>query len=159
METQTFVVEYPGVQAMAGGIDLDLTAVAAGLLFLLVYVLLKFVLFDPYLKIVDERDRKIDGAQRGAASMRAEAAATLASYEERMGAARREAAALRDGLRAEAEVSRSKVVDEARREAGEALAARRERMAQEMAVADAALEAEARQIGQLIVSRVLGARS
>lgn len=154
--TSSMLLEgLPPVQGMASAVDLDFSAVIAGGLFLFMLFVLKFVLIDPYVKIVEERERRTEGARDGADDLQRKAQETLLAYEERLSTARREAMDLRTGLRTGAEEKREAQVAQARDEAAQLLATRRAQIEEQTKVADAAIEREAQALSQTIVGRVL----
>src|SRR5215212_6333875 len=82
-------------------VDFDLTFLAQFLLFTLFILVIKPLLFDPMLRVFEERERRTDGAKQKARKMDEEAGALLSKYEAELDKVRREANAERDRLRAE----------------------------------------------------------
>ena len=140
---------------MASAVDLDFSAVLAGDLFLVMLFVLKFVLIDPYLKIVEAREQSTEGARDGADDLQRKAQETLLQYEERLASARKEAMDLRTSLRDAAEAKRDEQVASARAEAEAHLATQRAKIDEQTKAADAAIEREAQALSQTIISRVL----
>lgn len=154
--TSSMLLEgLPPVQGMASAVDLDFTALLAGGLFLFMLFVLKFTLVDPYVKIVEERERRTDGARDGADDLQRKAQETLLAYEGRLATARREAMDLRTELRTGAESNREVQVAQAREQASALLTERRARIEDQTKIADEAIEREAQSLSQSIVSRVL----
>lgn len=140
---------------LAAGVDIDGTALVATALFIATWFFLKVLIFDPYLKLVDQRDEQIEGARDDAASMEARAEETLAEYDRRLVEARSEASALRDEARTEGEQRRDALVTSARDDAGEHLRASRAQMEAGLDTARAQLDAKARDLSGAIVDRLL----
>ncbi len=87
----------------SGGVtvDLDPTFVGQIVLFLLLFLVLRPLLFQPMLKLFEEREKRIDGAKNEARALFAEADAMMGRYEEELVAVRRTAGEERDKLRVE----------------------------------------------------------
>lgn len=105
-------------RAAGGGLELmpDFTRTLPILvvLFFVLVPLLKGLLFEPLLTTLHTREEKIDGARRHADRIAREAETALATYEERIRAAREES-----------ELGRKAMIEEARREHASAVAAER----------------------------------
>jgi F-type H+-transporting ATPase subunit b len=83
-------------------VDFDATFLVQLVLFAGLTLILKPVLFDPMLKLFEERERRIDGAKMQARKMDEKSATALAKYESEMAKARAEANAEREKIRATA---------------------------------------------------------
>jgi F-type H+-transporting ATPase subunit b len=117
---------------MAGGggainIDLDLTFTLQMAAFALLIVVLKPLLFDPVLRIFEERERRTEGARAEAREMQERAGSLLERYEAELQRVSATAAEERDRVRtetaqleaeilAEARASTARIVDEGRRQ-------------------------------------------
>jgi F-type H+-transporting ATPase subunit b len=89
---------------VAGGgveVDFDLTILGQIGLFLVLFISLKPLLFDPMLKLFEERERKIEGSRKKARQIDDQSAGALAEYEAAMTRARAEGNAQRERLRGE----------------------------------------------------------
>src|SRR2546423_15546402 len=99
-----FVAIEDLVQKAAGGgveVDFDYTLIGQVLLFLILWVALKPLLFDPMLKLFEEREKRIEGNRTKARKIDDESAVALTQYEEAMTRARAEGNAVREKLRGE----------------------------------------------------------
>ncbi len=145
-----------GVAPQAINVDVDLTFVVQVVLFVALTLVLKPLLFDPMLKLFEERERRIDGAKLQARRIDEKSATALGKYEGEMAKARAEAGAERDRIRAEglareqqilggARAATARVVDEGKRSA-QAEAERVRRL----------LKIQAADMARDIASRVLG---
>src|SRR5688572_9622419 len=87
----------------SGGVnvDFDLTFLAQFVLFTLFILVIKPLLFDPMLRVFEERERRTEGAKKKARAMDEQAGELLARYEAELDKVRREANTERDRLRAE----------------------------------------------------------
>jgi F-type H+-transporting ATPase subunit b len=83
-------------------VDFDATFLVVLALFVGFTLFLKPVLFDPMLRLFEERERRIDGAKIQARRIDDKSATALAKYDAEMAKARAAAAAVRDRIRAEA---------------------------------------------------------
>jgi F-type H+-transporting ATPase subunit b len=90
------------ITRVAGGgveVDFDWTILGQIGLFLVLLVSLKPLLFDPMLKLFEERERRIDGARRKARDIDDQSAGALAKYEAAMTTARAEGNTEREKIR------------------------------------------------------------
>jgi F-type H+-transporting ATPase subunit b len=137
-------------------VDFDATFLVVSILFVGLTIFLKPMLFDPMLKLFEERERRTDGAKLQARRIDEKSGEALAQYEQAMAKARAAAGAERDKVRAEGlkreqeilasvRASTTKVVEDGKRAAhAEADRAR------------AALEASKSTLAQDLATRVLG---
>jgi F-type H+-transporting ATPase subunit b len=137
-------------------VDLDLTFLAQLVLFTTFIVLLKPLLFDPLLRVFEERERRTEGVKKEAREMDARAAQVLTRYEGELEKIRQEAGVERERLRREAASLEAKILAEARAETARFLEEGKARigaevseMRKELHVAQPALAAE-------IASQILG---
>ncbi|MDC0748751.1 ATP synthase F0 subunit B [Polyangium mundeleinium] len=142
--------------ASAINVDFDPTFIAQFILFTTFVVVLRPLLFDPLLRVFEEREKRTEGAKDDARKMDAKAGELLTKYEAELEKVRREANLEREKLRREAKELETKIMGEARDEATRILesgktriAAEVEQMRKELKDAQPALAAE-------IASRVLG---
>lgn len=156
MTATELVQRLPELQRAAGiQIDVDATALVVAVLFLGLMVILKGLLFDPYLKLVEEREKRTAGATTDAADMTAQTAALQAEYDKRMAAARTEAAAIRDEIREEARVREESILSDARHRAAEITGAASKATATELIAARSQMDARAEELSRAIASRIL----
>ena len=141
-------------------IKLDYTFVVQIVLFLALLFLLRRLLFTPFLALLDEREKKTEGAKSAAAALTAEGERLRADYESAITQARDQGAASKVGILQEARSGRERILAQAREQAASRLAAVREEVRQEMAKARqfAAREAEAiaRQMAEKVLGRKIG---
>jgi F-type H+-transporting ATPase subunit b len=137
-------------------ISLDISILYQVILFVILWLILNKVLFQPYLKLLDERERRTTGAQHDSTELEHESARLRAQYEEKIAQARSLAAAERERILQTAREEREKILGEARQEAEQTLAARRKEIATALEVERRLAAAEATTIAQEIASKVLG---
>jgi F-type H+-transporting ATPase subunit b len=114
-------------------VDLDLTFLAQFVLFTFLIVLLKPLLFDPLLRVFEERERRTEGAKKEAREMDEKAGLLLRQYEQELEQIRQEAGQERERLRREAAALEAKVLAEAREETARFLDQGKQRIAAEVA--------------------------
>ena len=137
-------------------IDLDSTAFVQFAIFAVTALVASRLLFGPYLRMREERDRGIQGARREAEAMSAEADARLAEYEATLAAARSRATDERRTIRAEAAESTRDLTEGARREAARALEDARTEVATATTAARATLLPQADRLATQMASQLLG---
>jgi len=139
-------------------ISLDISILYQIILFVVLWLILNKILFQPYLRLLEERERKTTGAQHDSADLEHEGARLRAQYQEKIAQAQTAGYAAKDAFLQDARQQREKILAEARQEAKQTL----ERVRGEIA---AALErekrlavAEAATVAGEMVSKVLGRR-
>jgi F-type H+-transporting ATPase subunit b len=137
-------------------VDFDLTLLGQVALFILLLVVLKPLLFDPMLKLFEERERRIDGAKVLARKIDEKSAGALATYEQEMQKARAAANLERDKLRAEGQKAENEILARVRATTAKTLEEGRKRMQAEAATAKEALRNDAAATARELATRVLG---
>ncbi len=137
-------------------VDFDLSFVAQCLLFTFFVVLLKPLLFDPLLKLFEEREKRTEGAKAEARDMDKQAADLAAQYEAELEKIRREASREREELRAETAKLEAKIMAEARAETAKILEAGKSKITREVEELRKQLSVETPALAAQIASRVLG---
>jgi F-type H+-transporting ATPase subunit b len=137
-------------------IDIDGTILVQFALFLIMFFVLRSLLFRPFLELQGQRAARIDGARDEAQKMQAEAQGLGEEYERRYAAAKGRAEEERLRLRGEGLAREQEVLGEARSLMQLKLqTARKELFAKtELALKD--LEQQAQPLARAIASRVLG---
>ena len=142
----------------SGGVnvDFDLTFLAQFLLFTLFILVIKPLLFDPMLRVFEERERRTEGAKKKARAMDEQAGELLARYEAELDKVRREANTERDRLRAETARIEAQIMAEARADTAKIIEEGKARIAGEMAGLRKELESTRPALASEIASRILG---
>src|SRR4051812_8556883 len=109
-------IASPHLFASAITLAVDLTFLAQFLLFGVFVTLLKPLLFDPLLRVFEERERLTDGARHEAQCMAAEAGELLQRYGGELARVRREAGLERERLRQDTARLETRIMVEARAE-------------------------------------------
>jgi F-type H+-transporting ATPase subunit b len=98
----------------AVNVDFDALFVVQMLMFIALVVFLKPLLFDPVLKVFEERERRTDGAREEARQMQRQAGELLVKYESELRRIGEVAAQERDRIRAETSKLEAQILTEAR---------------------------------------------
>lgn len=137
-------------------VDFDKTLLVQVALFVALWLILKPLLFDPMLKLFEEREKRIEGAITEARNIDLKSVAAKTKYDDAVGKARAEGAAARDKLRAEGLKTESELLGQARLEGQAKLEAGRKRAQEELAKAREQLSAERQKLARELAARVLG---
>lgn len=137
-------------------VDLDASLVVQIGIFILLLVILKPLLFDPMLKLFEEREKKIEGTRREATKEDERSAKALAKYEGILAKARDAGNAERDQLRSAGQKKESEIMTQVRSQTTATVEGGRQAIADEAKAARTALDAEVNVLGKAIASRVLG---
>jgi F-type H+-transporting ATPase subunit b len=141
-----------------GGVEVDFdgTVFFMAALFILLWIVLKPLLFDPMLRLFEERERRIDGAKLLARKIDERSAGALAEYETEMQKARTSANAERDTIRAEGTKREAEILARVRTETARTLDEGRKQLKEEVARARDGLTADMQSIATDFASRALG---
>ena len=137
-------------------VDFDLTVVGQIVLFLILMTVLKPLLFDPMLKLFEEREKRIDGAKLQARKTDEESAGALAKYESEMQKARATANVEREKLRAEAIKTENDILERVRASTAKTLEEGRKQAEKDATQVRAALRDQSKGLAREIANRVLG---
>ena len=143
----------------AGGgvnLDFDFTFVVQMVAFSTLVIILKPLLFDPLLKLFEERERRTEGAKLLARRMDERAGEILKRYETELESVRRAAAEEREKLRAEGTRLEAQILAEARADVAQLVEKGKASLELERQRLRAELASQSGQIARLIASRVLG---
>jgi F-type H+-transporting ATPase subunit b len=148
------------IPAMAGGggvnIDFDLTFVAQMVVFAGLVLILKPLLFDPVLKIFEQRELYTEGAKSDARKLQEEAGVLLRKYERELERVNQVAAAERERLRAETGKLEAEILNEARQTTAKIIDEGRQKIATEVNAIRFQLGRESERVAREIAAKVLG---
>ena len=140
-------------------INVDFSLVAQIVLFLILWSILRRVLFGPVGRLMAERDRRTEGAQSEARSMLEEGKELQERYDAAIGKARAEGEAIKAEIRDEALKARNVILSQGRDAATEKIQEIREEVRTELEearrVASANADALARQMAEKVLGRTL----
>lgn len=137
-------------------VDFDGTFFVPLVLFVILTLALKPILFDPMLKLFEEREKLIDGAKAEARKTDEKSASAAATYEAEMNKARAQANLERDTVRAQATKREQEILTRARQETTQVIEAGKRAAYAEAERARASLHGEAGAMAKDLASRVLG---
>lgn len=132
------------------------TIIAEIILFLLLVALMRVILFRPLVRVLEARDRAIDGARAEAEARVREADARTAEYEERLHDVRARAAGERDALRADGRAMEAALLDRVKAETARAVVEGKAAVRKEAELLRQDLDARVPSLSNAIASRVLG---
>ena len=137
-------------------ISLDLSILYQIILFVALWLILNKILFQPYLQLLEERERRTIGAEHDSADLEHEGARLRAQYEEKIAQAQTAAYAAKDAILQEARQQREKILGEARAAAASKLEQARREISLALEKEKALAAAEAAAVAGEMVSKVLG---
>lgn len=128
------------------------------LAFLILWFLLSKLLFQPFLRLLEEREKRTEGAKEEADALIAESERLRADYENRMARAREEAETVKQAILAEAGKAREEILARARESAHNLLQATRRQLMIEMEAARGLIGRESQAAAREIAEKILGRR-
>ncbi len=137
-------------------ISLDISILYQIILFIVLGLILNKILFQPYLRLLEERERRTIGAEHDSADLEHEGARLRAQYEGKIAQAQTAAYAAKDAILQEARQQREKILGQARAEAASKLEQARREIALALEKEKALAAAEAATVAGEMVSKVLG---
>ena len=146
-----------GVHApQAISVDFDSTFLVQLVLFVGLTLFLKPMLFDPMLKLFEERERRIDGAKVLARRIDEKSSEALARYEAGMAKARGSANADREAMHAEGLKREQEILTQVRATTTQVIEAGKQKARTEAERARATLKADTAALARQVAARVLG---
>ena len=137
-------------------INIDLSFVIQLINFLILILVLNVLLYKPIRKILAERQTRIAEAKARAESVDNDVQAKMAEYEAQLKSMKSGAADERGALVKEAQAEEATILEAARKDATDAIAAIKARVAQEAASARTLLQEQAKALSADICEKVLG---
>jgi len=124
--------------------------------FLVLFVGLKNLIFDPTMKVIEERERRTAGAAHAAHDLKDESARHAADYDAKLQEIRSELSAASEASRAEIESEERRLIEAARNAAADQLAGVRTQLATQAAQARQTLAGNATGLAAQVFERVVG---
>jgi F-type H+-transporting ATPase subunit b len=137
-------------------VDLDPTVFAHFLLFTAFVVIMKDLLFDPLLRVFEERERRTAGAIAKAREMDEQALELKQEYDSKIEEIRRDASVDRERIRTMVKKLEAELMDDARQAVGTHLEYGMTKVQQEVGAIRKDLERQQTSLAAEIASRVLG---
>ena len=145
--------------AMSGGaikLDLDRTVLLQMALFAALVLVLRPLLFDPVLRVFEEREKRTEGARDDARELQEKAGELLRQYERELERVQQVANEEREKLRAETARLEAQILAEAREATTRIVEEGRARIHAEVAAVGAELAKDAPALASIMAARVLG---
>lgn len=150
-------MQYTTCLARGGSvINIDLSFLIQLINFLVLLAVLNILLYKPIRKVIAERQGKITDARSRAESVDQDVQAKMAEYEARLKEMKSGAADERGLLVKEAHVEEAAILESARKDASDTIAAIKARVAKEAADARTILQEQAKLLSVDICEKVLG---
>ena len=137
-------------------VDFDGSVLVAFAVFLVLFLLLKPILLDPYLKVVEARDMRTVGAKADARSMDERAGEIVKRYDCELEKVRKVAGEERERLRSEAHKLETQILGEARADAAKMAVEGKDRIREQADLVRVELQKLSDQLAQEAASKVLG---
>lgn len=137
-------------------IVLDYTILYQVILTVLLWLVLSKLVFQPYLKMFEQREQKTLGATHEAANLEREGARLKAEYEERIAQAQESGRVAKEAILQAAREQRDQILSAARDEASAVLERVREDIRRQLESERRAVAANAAAVAQSMASRILG---
>lgn len=144
------------VFASALSVDFDLTFLAQFVLFTTFVIVLRPLLFEPLMRVFEERERRTEGMKHRARGIDVEVGELAKRYDAELDRVRREASVERERLRAETARLEAKIMADAREETARIIEAGKARIAAEVASLRQELVSGRPELTAQITSRILG---
>ncbi len=146
------------IKAMAGGVplDIDRTVLLQIIVFTVLIVVLKPLLFDPMLKVFALREERTEGARATARELQEKAGELLQRYEKELERVQQVATEEREKLRAETSKLEAQILNEGREATTRIVEDGRRKIEAEVNSIRVQVGAESERVAQLIVERVVG---
>jgi F-type H+-transporting ATPase subunit b len=156
VSTDSSLAKYSALAEGGVNVDLDASFAVQIVLFVGLMLVLKPLLFDPMMRLFEEREERIDRTIEKARKTDEASAKALAKYEAILAKAREAGSAERDQLRGQGAKKEAEITAQVRSQTATTLEHGRAAIATEAKEARAKLQIEAGALGRAIASRVLG---
>lgn len=137
-------------------VDFDATFLIQLVLFVALTLILKPLLFDPMLKLFEEREKRIDGAKLQARKMDEASAGALTKYETEMQRARAAGNVEREKFRSEGAKTENEILGRVRTATAQSLEEGRKQLQADAEKVRKTLRADSAALAGQLASRVLG---
>ena len=139
-------------------IHLDHSIVYQIVLFVVLWLILNKLLFQPYLRLLEEREHKTTGAQHDSVDLEHEGAKLKAQYDEKIAQGQAAGYAAKEAINQDARQQREKILGQARDEASRTLDQVRQEVAAALEREKRLAAAEVSAVAADMVHKVLGRR-
>ena len=133
----------------------DWTIIASAIVFLFTLWVLNRILFQPLLRILDDRDARTVKMKEKAGRTIEQESALFQNYSEKLKAEKQGGYQRVEKIRKEALLERQSLIDDARRKSDKVLAEAKEQIEGEVQAVKKTLQENAKEMAQIITARVL----
>ena len=137
-------------------IEINFTIIIQAFNFFLLLVILNKVLYKPILKILEEREQRIDGQQQQAKKIIEDGQVLQGDYDKKLYNAKIEAMNTKNAARSAASEQANGIIDDSRKKAEEIINQMQQQMVLELAQAKKELEPELSVMSATIAQQILG---
>jgi len=137
-------------------VAIDWTLLVQAVNFLIFMVLINKFLFQPLLKLMEEREKELNGIYSEAEALKAKAEQLLKEVDEILVKAKEEAKKVIDAAVKEAREERERIISQAQKEASAKVEKAKQEIWQTFEAEKSKLEAEAEKLAEEIVRKILG---
>lgn len=137
-------------------IAIDYSILVQIVAFLILWFLLGKLLFQPFLRLLEEREKRTEGAKEDTDAITAEGERLKSDYAKRMAKARDEAEAAMQAILAEAVRAREQILARARESAGRSLQGTRQQISRELQAARGLIGEESQAAAREIAEKIIG---
>jgi len=137
-------------------IEVNFTLFIQMINFFLLILILNKILYKPILKILEEREQRIEGQQQQAKKTIEDSLVILTDYNKKLYDAKIDAMNTKNAARNEASEQANGIIDDSRRKAEEIITRMQQEMASEMAQAKRELDPELSVMASTIAQQILG---
>ena len=137
-------------------IEINFTLIIQMINFFLLILILNKILYKPILKILEEREQRIEGQQQQAKKTIEDSLVILTDYNKKLYDAKIDAMNTKNAARNEASEQANGIIEDSRKKAEEIITRMQQEMASEMAQAKKELEPELSVMAATIAQQILG---
>ncbi len=137
-------------------VAIDWTLIVQAVNFLIFMVLINKFLFQPLLRLMEEREKELNGIYSEAEALKVKAEQLLKEVEETLSKAKEEAKKIIDAAVKEAREEKERIISQAQEEASIKVEKAKEEIWQAFESEKAKLEAEAEKLAEEIIRKILG---
>ena len=137
-------------------IELNLTLIIQLVIVLSLMGILTQIVFKPFMKVLQERRNRIDGAEQKARDLQQQADELIERYREAIAAAQAQGASIRDEIRKTSLAEEMAILEKAMGEANRLIQEIKGKIAEETRIARADLRFQAQNLSREIAEKILG---
>ena len=137
-------------------IELNLTLIIQLVIVLSLMAILTQILFKPFLKVLQERRNRIEGAEKKAKDLQQQAEQLIERYREAIASGQAQGAGIRDEIRRTSLAEETEILQKAMDQANRLIQEVKARIAEEARAARADLRLQAQNLSREITEKILG---